>query len=61
MKLELLWWVLFIWTVFFRQYIYWVCGEAFAPKTLTADNSLDFSISFYVNKYVDHHAFEIVF
>ena len=38
-----------------------VCGEAFVPKTLTPDNSLDFFYSFYVNKFIDHHAFEIVF
>ena len=38
-----------------------VCGEAFVPKTLTADNSLEFFDSFYVDKYVDHHAFEIMF
>ena len=38
-----------------------VCREAFVPKTLTPDNSLDFFYSFYVNKFIDHHAFEIVF
>ena len=38
-----------------------VCGEAFVPKALTADNSLDPFHSFYVHKFVDHHAFEIVF
>ena len=38
-----------------------VCGEAFVPKTLMPDNSLDFFYSFYVNKFIDHHAFEIVF
>ena len=38
-----------------------MCGEAFVPKTLTPDNSLDFFHSFYVNKFVDHHAFKIAF
>ena len=38
-----------------------VCGEAFVPKTLTADNPLGFFDSFYVNKYVDHHTFKIGF
>ena len=36
-----------------------VCGEAFVPKNLTPDNSLDLFYSFYINKFVDHHAFEI--
>jgi hypothetical protein len=38
-----------------------VYGEAFVPKNLTSDNSLDFFYSFYVNKFVDHHAFKITF
>jgi hypothetical protein len=38
-----------------------VSGEEFVPKTLTPDNSLDLFYSFYVNKFVDHHAFEIAF
>ena len=38
-----------------------VCKEAFVLKTLTVDTSLDFFDSFYVNKFVDHHAFEIAF
>ena len=48
-------------SIFQAAHLMGVCGEAFVPKTLTADNSLDFFDLFYVNKYVDHHAFEIVF
>jgi hypothetical protein len=38
-----------------------VSGEGFVPRTLTPDNSLDLFYSFYVNKFIDHHAFEIAF
>lgn len=38
-----------------------VCREAFVLKTLTLDNCLDFFHLFYVNKFVDHHTFEIAF
>ena len=38
-----------------------VCREVFVPKKLTPDNSLYFFYSFYVNKFVDHHAFKIAF
>ena len=48
-------------SIFRAAHLMGVCGEGFVPKTLTADNSLDFFDSFYVNKYVDHHAFEIAF
>jgi len=36
-----------------------VCGESFVPRDLTCDNSLDRFNSFYVNKFADHHSFEI--
>jgi len=48
-------------TVLRAAHLMGVCGEAFIPKTLTSDNSLDAFYSFYVNKFIDHHAFEIVF
>ena len=48
-------------SIFRAAHLMGVCGEGFVPKTLTADYSLDFFDSFYVNKYVDHHAFEIAF
>ena len=38
-----------------------VCGEAFVPKMVTPHNYLDLFYSFYVNKFVDHHSFEIAF
>lgn len=34
-------------------------GEDFVPKTLTLHDSLNFFRKFYVNKFIDHHAFEI--
>ena len=48
-------------SIFRVAHLMGVCGEAYVPKTLTADNSLEFFDSFYVDKYVDHHAFEITF
>jgi hypothetical protein len=36
-----------------------ICGEDFIPRDISYDNSLDAFHSFYVNKFVDHHAFEI--
>jgi hypothetical protein len=38
-----------------------VFGEDFVPKDLSYNNSLDAFHSFYVNKFADHHAFEIAF
>jgi hypothetical protein len=34
-------------------------GADHIPKGITADNSLDLFMAFYVNKFIDHHAFEI--
>jgi hypothetical protein len=36
-----------------------VCGNDFIPKNLLSHHSLDAFSAFYVNKFVDHHAFEI--
>ena len=36
-----------------------VFGDHMMPTDLTADRSLDVFRSFYVNKYIDYHAFEI--
>jgi hypothetical protein len=36
-----------------------VCGDDFVPRYLSYNNSLDIFHSFYVNKFADHHAFEI--
>jgi hypothetical protein len=38
-----------------------VYGNAFVPSYLDFSQSLDAFHSYYVNKYVDHHAFEIAF
>jgi hypothetical protein len=38
-----------------------LCGNKYVPKELTCENSLDAFPSFFVNKFVDHHAFEIAF
>jgi hypothetical protein len=38
-----------------------VFGAGFVPRTLTFADTLDAFRMFYVNKYVDHHAFEIAF
>jgi hypothetical protein len=38
-----------------------VYGRGFAPTYLTCMQSLDAFHAYYVNKYVDHHAFEIAF
>ena len=38
-----------------------VCSSDFLPKELSFHHSLDAFLSFYVNKFIDHHAFEIAF
>jgi len=38
-----------------------VYGEAFLPCGLTFDHSLDIFRAYYVNKYIDHHAYEIAY
>jgi hypothetical protein len=38
-----------------------VYGTAFIPKTLTFDQSLNVFQTYYVNKFIDHHAFQIAF
>jgi hypothetical protein len=38
-----------------------VCGKELLPKYLTHNDSLDAFHSFYVNKFIDHHAFEVAF
>lgn len=38
-----------------------VYGNVFLPQGISAHNSLDVFRTFYVNKYIDHHAFEIAF
>jgi hypothetical protein len=36
-------------------------GNAQIPRNFTCHNSLDAFASFFVNKYIDHHAHEIAF
>lgn len=38
-----------------------ICGKDFLPRNLTFSDSLDAFHSYYVNKFIDHHAFEIAF
>lgn len=38
-----------------------VYGDDFVPKEITFGLSLDVFRAYYVNKYIDHHAFEIVY
>ena len=38
-----------------------VFGQDFISRTLTLSDTLDEFSSFYVNKYADHHSFEIAF
>jgi hypothetical protein len=38
-----------------------VYGKEFIPEDLKSHHSLDAFHTFYVNKFVDHHAFETIF
>lgn len=38
-----------------------IFGNAFVPLTLHYSDTLDVFKAYYVNKYIDHHAFEVVF
>jgi hypothetical protein len=38
-----------------------VYGDKFLPRGLTFDRSLDVFRSYYVNKFIDHHAYEIAY
>jgi len=38
-----------------------VYGDVFLPRELTFDHSLDVFHAYYVNKFIDHHAFEIAY
>lgn len=48
-------------TIFRAAHLIGVYGEAFVPTQLSFANSLDAFCAYYVNKYIDHHAFEIAF
>ncbi|EGO03901.1 hypothetical protein SERLA73DRAFT_46464 [Serpula lacrymans var. lacrymans S7.3] len=38
-----------------------IFGEGFIDSDVTCHNSLDSFSSFYVNKFIDHQAFDIIF
>jgi len=46
-------------TILRSAHLIGVSGSRLLPRTLTCDDSLDAFQSFYVNKYIDHHAHEI--
>jgi len=48
-------------TIFRAAHLLPVYGNEFVPSYLNFSQSLDAFHSYYVNKYVDHHAFEIAF
>jgi len=48
-------------TIFRAAHLIGVYGEAFVPTDLSFADSLDAFRTYYVNKYIDHHAFEIAF
>jgi hypothetical protein len=48
-------------TIFRAAHLLGVCNDNFLPRNLTFHDSLDTFHSYYVNKFIDHHAFEIAF
>ena len=48
-------------TIFRAAHLPGVCDDNFVPRNLTFHDSLDAFHSYYVNKFIDHHAFEIAF
>lgn len=48
-------------TIYRAAHLLGVCGNHFIPTHLSHTQSLDAFRKFYVNKYIDHHAFEIAF
>jgi hypothetical protein len=53
--------VIHIDTILRAAHLIGVCGEHFLPRDFSFNDSLDAFNSFYVNKFADHHAFEIAF
>ena len=47
--------------IFRAAHLIGVCGHQFLPRNLYLHQSLDVFRAFYVNKFIDHHAFEIAF
>jgi hypothetical protein len=48
-------------TIYRAAHLIGVCGEHSLPRGFSFKHSLDTFRSFYVNKFADHHAFEIAF
>jgi hypothetical protein len=48
-------------TIVRASHLIGVYGDRFLPQGISFHNSLDVFDTFYVNKYIDHHAFEIAF
>ena len=54
------WAVVHIETILYNVHLIPVFGTGYIPQQLHYSQSLDVSSSFYVNKYTDHHSFEVV-
>ena len=48
-------------TIFPAAYLIPVYGDEFVPTHLSFMQTLDTFCTFYINKYIDHHTFEIAF
>jgi len=46
-------------TIFRAAHLLPIFGQAYLPRGITYHNSLDAFTTYYVNKFIDHHAFEI--
>ena len=48
-------------TIVRASHLIGVYGDRFLPRGISFHNSLDVFDTFYVNKYIDHHTFEIAY
>jgi hypothetical protein len=48
-------------TIIRAAHLLGVCGKDYLPRDLSLEYSLDAFYEYYVNKFIDHHAFEIAF
>ena len=46
-------------TIFHAAHLLPIFGPAYLPRGITYHNSLDVFATYYVNKFIDHHAFDI--
>jgi len=56
-----IWFIVHLDSIMHATHLIGVYGDRRLPSTLTFDHSLDAFRSYYVNKYIDHHAFEIAY